>query len=134
VDKQLPGHDIGIGRTVPDSFDEVVRRTETALKGQGFGVLTRIDVKATLKDRLDIDVAPHVILGACNPPLAHRALEIEPRVGLVLPCNVVVRQEGDTVRVEAMEPYAMVELFPNRDLSAVAGEASDRLRKAIEAI
>ena len=133
MERQLPRHDIGIGRTVPGSFDEVVARVEAALKDQGFGILTRIDVKATMKDRLDVEVAPQLILGACNPPLAHKALTIEPRMGLLLPCNVVVRQDGNAVRVEAIEPFAMVEMFPEKDLTAVASEASDRLRKAIEA-
>ena len=134
MERQLPRHEIGIARTVAGSFAAVVARTEAALKDQGFGVLTRIDVKATMKERLDIDVAAHVILGACNPPLAHKALTIEPRMGLLLPCNVVVRQDGNAVRVEAIEPFAMVEMFPERDLTAVAAEASDRLRRAIEAI
>ena len=134
MDIQLPKHDIGIGRKVSGAFDAVVSRTEAALKEQGFGVLTRIDVKATMKEKLDVDVPSNVILGACNPPLAHRALTIEPRVGLLLPCNVVVRQDGNAVRVEAIEPFAMVEMFPDKDLNAVAAEASDRLRKAIEAI
>jgi len=134
MERQLPGHDIGIGRTVSGAFDAVVARAEAALKDQGFGILTRIDVKATMKEKLDVDVAQNVILGACNPPLAHRALTIEPRVGLLLPCNVVVRQDGSAVRVEAIEPYAMVEMFPDSDLNAVAAEASDRLRRAIEAI
>jgi uncharacterized protein (DUF302 family) len=134
VKKQLPRHEIGIGRKVSGTFDAVVARTEAALKEQGFGVLTRIDVKATMKERLDVDVPSNVILGACNPPLAHQALTIEPRVGLLLPCNVVVRQDGKAVRVEAIEPFAMVEMFPDSDLNAVAAEASDRLRRAIEAI
>jgi len=134
MERQLPGHDIGIGRTVSGAFDAVVARAEAALKDQGFGILTRIDVKATMKEKLDVDVAQNVILGACNPPLAHRALTIEPRVGLLLPCNVVVRQDGSAVRVEAIEPYAMFEMFPDSDLNAVAAEASDRLRRAIEAI
>jgi uncharacterized protein (DUF302 family) len=134
MERQLPRHDIGIGRTVSGAFDAVVARAEAALKDQGFGILTRIDVKATMKEKLDVDVAQNVILGACNPPLAHRALTIEPRVGLLLPCNVVVRQDGSAVRVEAIEPYAMFEMFPDSDLNAVAAEASDRLRRAIEAI
>jgi len=134
MDRQLPRHEIGIARTVAGSFEAVVARAEAALKDQGFGVLTRIDVKATMKERLDVDVAAHVILGACNPPLAHKALTIEPRMGLLLPCNVVVRQDGNAVRVEAIEPFAMVEMFPERDLTAVAAEASDRLRRAIEAV
>ena len=134
MERPLPKHDVGIGRTVSGAFDAVVARTEAALKEQGFGVLTRIDVKATMKEKLDVDVAQNVNLGACNPAIAHKALTIEPRIGLLLPCNVVVRQEGNAVRVEAIEPYAMVEMFPDKDLNAVAAEASDKLRRAIEAI
>jgi uncharacterized protein (DUF302 family) len=131
---ELIKHDIGIGKTVSGKFEDVIARTEASLKGQGFGVLTRIDVKATMKEKLDVEVASYVILGACNPQIAHRALTIEPRIGLLLPCNVFVRQEGNAVRVEAIEPHAMVAMFPEKDLSAVANEASVRLRKAIEAI
>jgi uncharacterized protein (DUF302 family) len=134
MDRQLPKHDVGIGRLVTGKFEDVIARTEAALKEQGFGVLTRIDIKATLKEKLNVDVTPHVILGACNPPIAHKALTIEPRIGLLLPCNVVVRQEGNAVRVEAIEPYAMVEMFPDKNLNAVAAEASDKLRRAVEAI
>jgi len=131
---QLPKHDIGIRKTVSGAFDDVIERTEAALKDEGFGVLTRIDVKATMKEKLNADVTPYVILGACSPPLAHAALTIEPRVGLLLPCNVVVRQDEAKVRIEAIEPHAMVEMFPGKDLIAVASEASDRLRRAIAAI
>lgn len=132
--RELPKHDIGIAKTVSGKFDDVIARTEAALKTEGFGVLTRIDVKATMKEKLDVDVASNVILGACNPPIAHKALTIEPRIGLMLPCNVVVRQEGKSVRVEAVEPYAMVAMFPDKDLLEVAADASDRLHRAIEAI
>lgn len=134
MEKQLPQHDVGIGRLVSGKFDDVIARTEAALKAEGFGVLTRIDIKATMKEKLNVDVTPYVILGACNPPIAHKALTIEPRIGLLLPCNVVVRQEGGSVRVEAVEPFAMMEMFPEKDLSGVASDASDRLHRAIDAI
>jgi len=124
----------GFGVKVALDYDAAVQRTTELLKEEGFGVLTRIDVKQTLQEKLGVEFRRYVILGACNPPLAHRALTIEPRVGLLLPCNVVVRQDGSAVRVEAIEPYAMVEMFPDSDLNAVAAEASDRLRRAIEAI
>jgi uncharacterized protein (DUF302 family) len=130
----LPRHDIGIGRSVKTKFDATLARVETALKTEGFGILTRIDVKATLKEKLGVDVPSQVILGACNPSMAHKALTVEPRIALLLPCNVVVRQDGANVRVEAIEPYAMTEMFPDRDLNAVAGDASDALRRAIEAV
>jgi uncharacterized protein (DUF302 family) len=130
----LPKHDIGIAKMVTGSFDETLAKTEAALKAQGFGILTRIDVKATLEEKLGVTVGRQVILGACNPPIAHKALEIEPRVGLMLPCNVVVRETKAGVSVEAVEPYVMVEMFPGKSLAAVAAEASDRLHKAIAAI
>jgi uncharacterized protein (DUF302 family) len=132
--KELSRHDVGIGKTVSGKIEDVIARTEAALKEEGFGVLTRIDVQATMKDRLNVDVPANVILGACNPPIAHKALTIEPRIGLLLPCNVVVRQDGATVRVDAIEPYAMTEMFPDADLAEVAAEASDRLHRAIDAI
>jgi uncharacterized protein (DUF302 family) len=132
--KELTEHDVGIGKTVSGKFEDVIVRTEAALKNEGFGVLTRIDVKATMKEKLDVDVAPYLILGACNPPIAHKALAIEPRIGLLLPCNVVVRQEGSAVRVDAIEPYAMTAMFPDKDLAEVAADASDRLHRAIDAI
>src|SRR6266545_6756854 len=109
--------EVGIGRTVSLPFDVALQRIEQALQKEGFGVLTRIDVKETLKKKLGVDQAPFVILGACNPHLAHRALGLEPRVGLLLPCNVVVREvaPGETC-VEAMSPVTMTELFPEADL------------------
>jgi uncharacterized protein (DUF302 family) len=132
--KELSQHDVGIGKSMPGRFEDVIARTEAALKDQGFGVLTRIDVQATMKEKLNVDVPANVILGACNPPIAHKALMIEPRIALLLPCNVVVRQDGAQVRVEAVEPYAMTEMFPDADLAEVAAEASDRLHRAIAAI
>lgn len=114
------------------TIDDVDRRTRAALAEQGFGVLTEIDVKATLKEKLDIDVGPYVILGACNPPLAHRALQAEESIGLLLPCNVTVRDAGDgTSIVEALDPTAMVDVTGNDALRAVADEAAERLGAAL---
>jgi len=126
--------EIGFGKTVDLSFAAAVEKAETTLKDEGFGILTRIDVKATLKEKLDVDRDPFVILGACNPPFAHRALELEPRVGMLMPCNVVVRREGDRVRVEAMNPGLMATMFPGSGLEPVAREVAERLRRVIEAI
>jgi uncharacterized protein (DUF302 family) len=125
--------EVGIGRTVNLPFDAAMQKIEQALQKEGFGVLTRIDVKETLKKKLGVEQAPFVILGACNPQLAHKALGLEPEVGLLLPCNVVVREVGPgKTRVEAMNPDTMMGLFPGAGLEAVAGEARQRLARAID--
>ncbi|GAA4478003.1 DUF302 domain-containing protein [Rhodococcus olei] len=123
--------EIGIGATLTTDFDDAVARAREALKERGFGVLTEIDMQATLKAKIGADVDRYLILGACNPTLAHRALGIDPRIGLLLPCNVVVRADGDTVVVEAMNPQLMVEVTRNAELAAVAEEAAGLLRAAI---
>lgn len=124
---------VGVGKTVGYPFAEAVEKAEAALKSEGFGVLTRIDVKATLKEKLGLDMPPYLILGACNPPFAHRALEIEPQVGLLMPCNVVVRQEADgAIRVEAMNAALMAQMFPDKPLGPVADEVMQRLTRVIE--
>jgi len=124
----------GIRRRLDLPYDEAVHRTREALKAQGFGVLTEIDVKATMKAKLDADMAPYIILGACNPPLAHRALTAEPEVGLLLPCNVVVREaEGGTV-VEAMDPEAAMKLVDSPAVHEVACDAKERLVQALNAL
>ena len=126
---------VGFGRTSTLPFDELVQRTESELQREGFGVLTRIDVKATLKQKLDVDMPPYLILGACNPPLAHRALTAEPAIGLMLPCNVVVRQVApDKNRVDVINANAMSELFPDAGIEDVAGEVSRKLQRVLEAI
>ena len=123
----------GIGRTVGVPFRAAVERIERALAQQGFGVLTRIDVQETLKQKLGVDQPPFVILGACNPVLAHQALGLEPEVGLLLPCNVVVREVGPgKTRVEAINPKTLMSLFPDAGLDEVAAEAARRLSRAIE--
>ncbi len=127
---------LGIGKDLSVPFEEALERAEMRLKEQGFGILTRIDVKATLKEKLGVDVAPFVILGSCNPPIAHRALEVKPEVSLLMPCNVVVRRLGDgTVRVEAMNPALMATMFPEAsELEPIAAEARERIEKAIAAL
>ena len=120
-----------------EGYDEAVDRVTAALKDEGFGVITRIDVKATIKDRLGEDFRPYVILGACNPPLAHRALLSEPTVGVMLPCNVAVEQCGTGSRVLIANPVSMMsvaDLFENPALRAVADEAATRLRRVADAL
>jgi len=125
----------GIGKDVQMSFERVLEKTQEALKKEGFGVLTRIDVRATMKEKLGVDFPPFVILGACNPPLAHKALTLEPEVGLLLPCNVVVREVGaGKVRVEAINAGTMASLFPGAGLEEVSNEVNARLARVIESI
>lgn len=124
--------DHGIATTVPLPFDQAVTAVREALADQGFGVLTEIDLAATLKVKLDVELAPQVILGACNPPLAHRALQAEASIGLLLPCNVVVRAAGaDRTAVEALDPQIMVGVTGNAALRPVADAAAERLRAAL---
>ena len=121
--------------TVDRPYDDTVAAVRDALKGQGFGVLTEIDVRATMKAKLDVDVPAQVILGACRPELAHRALEATPSLGAMLPCNVVVRTgpDGRTV-VEAIDPDAMAQLEDSPVVREVATEARQRLRAALDAL
>lgn len=122
------------GTTVPLPLSEARARVIEALAAEGFGVLTEIDVAATLKSKLGVDRRPYLILGACNPPLAHRALEESPSVGALLPCNVVVRAEGTGTVVEAMNPAAAMDTLLAPGLADVAAEATARLRRVIEAL
>jgi uncharacterized protein (DUF302 family) len=115
-------------------FPTVVERVRAALAREGFGVLTEIDVQATLAAKLGVEGPPYVILGACNPPLAHRGLQIEPDLGVLLPCNVVVRATGAATRVAAMEPMAALGLSGNPALAPLAYEARERLERALAAV
>lgn len=126
--------DYGFGTTLDVSYEEAIPLVKAALKAEGFGVLTEIDVKQTLKEKLGVEVTPYIILGACNPPLAHRALTAEPEIGLLLPCNVVVRSEGDHTRVEVADPKAMLGIVGNPELDTVAAEAKQRLQRAVAAL
>ncbi|GAC52786.1 DUF302 domain-containing protein [Gordonia amicalis] len=128
---------LGYRTTLQTSFDDAVARTREALSDVGFGVLTEIDVKATLKKKLDEDMENYLILGACNPQFAHRALGVERQIGLLLPCNVVVRDDTDhdgTVIVEAMNPDIMVAVTDAPGLPDVAAGAAELLQKAIASL
>ncbi len=120
-------------KTVSMPFDEAIEKVTTALADKGFGVLTTIDVKATLKKKLDVDFQPYTILGACNPAFAHKALQCENKIGTMLPCNVVVQDAGDgAVEVSAVDPMASMQAVENPDLSAIATEVQGLLKGIIE--
>lgn len=126
--------DYTFGATTAGDFEDVVERVTTALAAEGFGVLTTIDVAATMKAKLDADMAPYLILGACNPPLAHQAINTEPQIGALLPCNVVVRQVDDGVAVDFMDPSAVLDLVDKPGIETVASEVSARLHRVAAAI
>lgn len=129
---------IALSTTLTDTdFDTAVAATREALSEQGFGVLTEIDMQATLKAKLGEDMERYLILGACNPSLAHRAVGVMRQIGLLLPCNVVVREDADSagsVIVEAMNPQIMVEVTDEPELASVASEATTKLQAAIDAL
>ena len=127
--------DYTINRLIADTdFETVDNRTRAALAAHGFGVLTEIDVKATMKKKLDVDMPRYRILGACNPKMAHQAIGLEPRVGAMLPCNVILREVTGGVEVSAIDPEASMQAINNSALHAVAGQVRELLAKAVAAI
>ncbi|WP_299756474.1 DUF302 domain-containing protein [uncultured Boseongicola sp.] len=116
------------------TLDDIDARTRAALADNGFGVLTEIDVQATMKKKLDVEMSAYRILGACNPKMAHQAIVIEPRVGAMLPCNVILREVEGGVEVSAIDPVASMQAIDNAELTAVAGQVRDLLAKAVEAL
>lgn len=126
--------DYGQAITLQVGYDEAVDKVKAALQAQGFGTLTEIDVQATMKAKLDVDMERYVILGVCNPQLAHRALGVDRSIGLLLPCTVVVRQGDDGTIVEALDPGVMVEVPGLPELQPVAEEAGRRIDAALDAL
>lgn len=126
---------LDLSKEVAAGFEEAVARVTAVLKAHGFGVLTEIDVGSTLKQKLGVSFPRYVILGACNPPLAHQALQLEPMVGLMLPGNVIVRErEEGGVQVAAMDPVAALKAFPGEGLREIAEEVRSRLRRIVEEV
>jgi len=122
-------------RVIPGAtIDEVDARTRAALAAKGFGVLTEIDVKATLKTKIGADIDGYRILGACNPGMAHKAIQKEPRVGAMLPCNVILRAVEGGVEISAIDPVASMQAIDNSELTAIAGEVRDMLVAAVDAV
>lgn len=121
-------------RKIAGTFNDVVERTIAALKKEGFGVLTDIDVSATMKAKLGVEFRPYRILGACNPPLAHQALQAEDKIGAMLPCNVIVQEKANGIEVSAVDPLAGMERIGNPELSGIAGEVAGKLKKVMDSI
>ena len=127
--------DIGLSTTLSLPYEQAVERVVAALKDEGFGILTEIDVQATLKKKLDVDFRRYVILGACNPPLAHQALCTDLQIGLLLPCNAIVYETDDGgSAVSIIDPMSMLSMVDSPELAAVAEQAQTRLKRVIEAI
>ncbi|AVX30637.1 Uncharacterized conserved protein, DUF302 family [Carboxydocella thermautotrophica] len=123
--------DLGISKKVSGEFSQVEEKVRTALQNNGFGVITEIDVKETLKKKLDVDYRNYKILGACNPPMAYKALSLEPAIGLMLPCNVIVAEEDDGILVSAINPMTMMGIMNNEGLLEVATQVTEKLQKVI---
>jgi len=124
----------GYSRKVSLSFDEAVAKTKEALAGEGFGVLTEIDVKATMKKKLGIEYDNYLILGACNPASAHKALQAEKEIGLLLPCNVIVYEDVGAVHVSAIVPSVAMAMVKNEALAGIAGEVEEKLKTVINSL
>ena len=121
-----------LNRTTLLAFDQAVERVRAELEAEGFGVLCEIDVQATLREKLGVEGAPYLILGACNPPLAHQALQAEPELGVLLPCNVIVYERDGETRISAIDPERMLSIVGNEQLAPVAAEVKERLRAVVQ--
>jgi len=127
--------DYYFSKTIDVGFDTAVEKTTQALKNQGFGILTEIDIKATLKKKLDVNFKKYTILGACNPPYAHKALQAEDKIGTMLPCNVIVQEVADgKSEVAAVNPLASMQAVENNALDDIATEIAEKLKKVVESL
>jgi uncharacterized protein (DUF302 family) len=124
----------GFSKTVSVPYEQAIERVTEELKKEGFGVLTTIDVRDTLKKKLDVDFNKYIILGACNPPFAHKALVAEEQIGLLLPCNVIVYEKNGRTTVAAFDPMTMATLVENDALKSIAEEVTARLRRVINSL
>jgi len=124
----------GFSKKVNLSFDEAVAKTTEELKKEGFGVLTTIDVRDTLKQKLGVDFKRYIILGACNPPFAHQALQAEEQIGLLLPCNVIVYEQGSSIVVSAFDPMVMMKVVENENMEPIAQQVRERIKRVMERV
>ena len=124
----------GFSKTVDMSYEQTIEKVTAELKKEGFGVLTSIDVKETLKQKINVDFKKYTILGACNPPIAHKALQEEEELGLLLPCNVIVYEKDDKTRVSIFDPMVMTWIMENDQMKPIATEVQERLQRVLKAI
>jgi uncharacterized protein (DUF302 family) len=130
--RRMQSENYGERKEVQVTFENAVEKTRQELQKEGFGVLTEIDVKATLKKKLDVDYDNYIILGACNPQFAHKALQVEKEIGLMLPCNVIVYEQNDKVFVSAIKPSKAMAMIENDELRCIAGEVEQKLKRVID--
>ncbi len=121
----------GFSKTVDLPFEQTIEKVTEELKKEGFGVLTTIDVKDTLKKKIDVDFKKYTILGACNPPIAHKALQIEEELGLLLPCNVIVYEKDDQIKVSMFDPMLMTNVIDNEQMEPIAKEIKEKLQRVL---
>jgi len=124
----------GFSKTVDMPFEQTIEKVTTELKKEGFGVLTSIDVKETLKQKINVDFKKYTILGACNPPIAHKALQEEEELGLLLPCNVIVYEKDDKTRISIFDPMVMTWIVENDQMKTIATEVQEKLQRVLKAI
>jgi uncharacterized protein (DUF302 family) len=124
----------GFSKTVDMSYEQTIEKVTAELKKEGFGVLTSIDVKETLKQKINVDFKKYTILGACNPPIAHKALQEEEELGLLLPCNVIVYEKDDKTRVSIFDPMVMAWIMENDQMKPIATEVQEKLQRVLKAI